>query len=63
MHANSSAYTDSLDKWGDSGRKILRGPSQIQYDFMFGKQFVVNGLISSTIGGQRTMQSALRFKW
>jgi len=93
-----SAFTDSLDQWGNSGRNIMRGPNQIQYDFMFGKQFVITerfrvefrwemynafnspvfnnpastfaangpgtaGVISTTIGGPRTMQSALRFKW
>jgi hypothetical protein len=93
-----SPFTDSLDQWGNSGRNILRGPNQIQYDFMLGKQFAMGeryrvefrwemynafnspvftnpastfaangpgtaGVISSTIGGPRTMQSALRFKW
>lgn len=93
-----SPFTDSLDQWGNSGRNILRGPSQIQYDFMFGKQLAVKeryrvefrwemynafnspvfanpastfaangpgtaGVISSTIGGPRTMQTALRLKW
>jgi len=93
-----SPFTDSLDQWGDSGRNILRGPNQIQYDFMFGKQFAIKeryrlefrwemynafnspvfsnpastfaangpgtaGVISATIGGPRTMQTALRFKW
>ncbi len=93
-----SPFTDSLDQWGNSGRNILRGPSQVQYDFMFGKQFALTeryrlefrwemynafnspvfanpastfaangpgtaGVISSTIGGPRTMQTALRLKW
>jgi len=93
-----SPFTDSLDQWGNTGRNILRGPNQIQYDFMFGKTFAVKeryrmefrwemynafnspvfnnpastfaangpgtaGVISSTIGGPRTMQTALRFKW
>jgi hypothetical protein len=98
LYFDPSAFTDSLDQWGDSGRNILRGPNQIQYDFMFGKQFTLTdryrvefrwemynafnspvfnnpastfaangpgtaGVISSTIGGPRTMQTALRFKW
>jgi hypothetical protein len=29
---NVGAFTDSLDQWGDSGRNILRGPSQVQLD-------------------------------
>ena len=93
-----SPFTDSLDQWGNTGRNILRGPNQIQYDFMFGKTFAAGeryrvefrwemynafnspvfnnpastfaangpgtaGVISSTIGGPRTMQTALRFKW
>lgn len=98
LYFDPSPFTDSLDQWGDSGRNILRGPNQIQYDFMFGKQFAIKeryrlefrwemynafnspvfnnpastfaangpgtaGVISSTIGGPRTMQTALRFKW
>ena len=93
-----SVFTDSLDQWGNTGRNILRGPSQVQYDFMIGKTVAVKeryrlefrwemynafnspvfanpastfaangpgtaGVISSTIGGPRTMQTALRFKW
>jgi hypothetical protein len=27
-----TAFTDSLDQWGDTGRNILRGPSQVQLD-------------------------------
>ncbi len=37
QYFNPAAFTDSLDTWGDAGRNILRGPSQIQYDFMLGK--------------------------
>jgi hypothetical protein len=28
-----TAFQDSLDQWGDTGRNILRGPSQMQLDF------------------------------
>jgi hypothetical protein len=93
-----SPFTDSLDQWGNTGRNILRGPNQVQYDFMFGKQmrfseriqgefrwemynafnrpvftnpastFAANGpgtsgVISSTIGGPRTMQTAVRIRF
>ncbi len=27
-----TAFTDSLDQWGNTGRNILRGPSQVQLD-------------------------------
>jgi outer membrane receptor protein involved in Fe transport len=27
-----TAFTDSLDQWGNTGRNILRGPSQVQVD-------------------------------
>ncbi|MDO8794496.1 MAG: TonB-dependent receptor [Vicinamibacterales bacterium] len=29
---NVGAFADSLDQWGDTGRNILRGPSQVQLD-------------------------------
>ena len=29
---NVAAFADSLDQWGDTGRNILRGPSQVQLD-------------------------------
>jgi hypothetical protein len=35
---NVAAFTDSLDRWGNAGRNILRGPSQSQFDFTLGKQ-------------------------
>ena len=95
---NPSAFTDSLDTWGNAGRNILRGPSQVQYDFMLGKLIKIResyqlefrwetynafnqptftnpastlaaggpgtaGVIASTIGGPRTMQAALRFRF
>lgn len=93
---NVAAFTDSLDRWGNTGRNILRGPSQVQWDFIASKMtnigerlrtefrweiynafntpvftnpgstFAANGpgnagRITSTIGGPRTMQAALRF--
>jgi len=98
LYFDPSVFTDSLDQWGNTGRNILRGPSQMQYDFMFGKQqrlteryrmefrwevynafnspvftnpastFAANGpgtagVISSTIGGPRTMQGAVRMRF
>ena len=30
--STSTAFQDSLDQWGDTGRNILRGPSQMQLD-------------------------------
>ncbi len=32
-----TAFQDSLDQWGDSGRNILRGPSQMQLDLTIGR--------------------------
>lgn len=32
-----TAFQDSLDRWGNSGRNILRGPRQSQFDFSLGK--------------------------
>jgi hypothetical protein len=93
-----TVFTNSLDTWGNAGRNILRGPSQIQYDFMLGKTLKIAesyqlefrwetynafnqptftnpastlaaagpgsaGVIASTIGGPRTMQAALRFRF
>jgi hypothetical protein len=93
-----SVFTNSLDAWGDVGRNTLRGPKQVQYDFMLGKTMKIResyqlefrwetynafnqatftnpastlaaagpgtaGVISSTIGGPRTMQVALRFRF
>ncbi|MBM3795471.1 MAG: hypothetical protein FJW31_15720 [Acidobacteria bacterium] len=95
---NPAAFTDSLDRWGSSGRNILRGPAQRQFDFSLVKNtpltervssefrwelfnafnqatfanpantFAANGpgtagRITSTIGGPRTMQAALRFRF
>ena len=34
---NYEAFADSLDHWGDTGRNILRGPSQSQFDFTLSK--------------------------
>jgi hypothetical protein len=38
---NPAAFTDALDSWGNSGRNILRGPSQRQLDLSLGKRFRV----------------------
>src|SRR5688572_18209081 len=29
---NVAAFADTLDQWGNTGRNILRGPSQVQLD-------------------------------
>ena len=93
-----TAFANSDDRWGNSGRNILRGPVQRQFDFALvkGLRFTetVNtelrwemfnafnqptfsnpnsslpaagygtlGTISSTIGGPRTMQVALRVRF
>lgn len=34
-----SAFQDSLDQWGDTGRNILRGPSQVQLDLVLSRSF------------------------
>lgn len=95
---NTAAFADSLDRWGDTGRNILRGPAQRQFDFSLGKAipfserlrgefrwelfnafnqttfaspastFAANGpgtagRITSTIGGPRTMQGAVRLRF
>src|SRR5581483_5063016 len=36
-----TAFTDSLDSWGNAGRNILRGPSQKQLDLSLGRRFKV----------------------
>lgn len=93
-----AAFVDSRDAWGNAGRNILRGPKQVQYDFMLGKLVKFGesqqmefrwetynafnqatftnpastlaaggpgtaGVIASTIGGPRTMQVALRYRF
>lgn len=95
---NPNAFQNSLDRWGNSGRNILRGPSQTQFDFSLSKSIPVResvrgefrwelfnafntpvfanpvssfpisgagnaGRITSTIGGPRTMQAALRLQF
>ena len=92
---NVTAFQDSLDQWGNTGRNILRGPSQMELDFTLARAvplggrrnlqfrwevfnalntpvfanpastFAANGFgtagrITSTIGGPRTMQVAVR---
>lgn len=34
---NVNAFTDSLDRWGNTGRNIIRGPRQVQHDFVLSK--------------------------
>jgi hypothetical protein len=92
------AFMNSEDRWGNTGRNILRGPSQKQFDFALSKilrfaevysmearleafnvfnqatfsnpnstlpaaGYGTMGAITSTIGGPRTMQVALRLKF
>ncbi len=93
-----TAFTNSEDRWGNSGRNIMRGPIQRQFDFALAKTFKMAetrsmearfeafnafnqvtfsnpnstlpaagfgtmGAITSTIGGPRTLQTALRFRF
>jgi hypothetical protein len=94
-----TAFQNSEDRWGNTGRNILRGPWQRQFDFALAKQIpfterwngelrwelfnafnqatfanpsVVTlpasgfgnlGQITSTIGGPRTMQVAVRVRF
>lgn len=95
---NPAAFMNSEDRWGNTGRNILRGPSQRQFDFALSKLvkfaevysmearleafnvfnqttfsnpnstlpaagYGTMGAITSTIGGPRTMQVALRLKF
>jgi outer membrane receptor protein involved in Fe transport len=36
---NVAAFQDSLDQWGNTGRNILRGPSQVQLDLTVARAF------------------------
>jgi outer membrane receptor protein involved in Fe transport len=38
-----TAFADSLDQWGNTGRNILRGPSQVQLDLTLGRVFPLLG--------------------
>jgi hypothetical protein len=38
---NVAAFTDSLDQWGNTGRNILRGPSQVQLDLTVARSFAL----------------------
>jgi hypothetical protein len=40
---NVAAFQDSLDAWGNTGRNILRGPSQSQLDMTVGRSVQVSG--------------------
>ncbi len=98
QYFDPTAFMNSEDRWGNTGRNILRGPSQRQFDFALAKTtrfaerytvemrweafnafnqavftnpnaslpaagFGTMGVITSTIGGPRTMQMALRLKF
>jgi len=93
-----TVFANSEDRWGNTGRNILRGPVQRQFDFAVARSLPIKeqrsiefrweifnafnqatfsnpvsalpaagtgtaGLISSTIGGPRTMQIALRLRF
>jgi hypothetical protein len=93
-----TGFVNSEDHWGNSGRNILSGPAQKQFDFALAKSIRLRerltgelrweafnafnqptfsnpnaalptagtgtmGAITSTIGGPRTMQVALRLKF
>ena len=38
-----TAFTDSLDAWGNTGRNILRGPSQAQVDLTLARTLTLTG--------------------
>ena len=38
-----TAFTDSLDAWGNTGRNILRGPSQAQLDVTLARTLALAG--------------------
>ncbi len=40
---NVAAFQDSLDQWGNTGRNILRGPSQAQLDLTVARTFPIAG--------------------
>jgi hypothetical protein len=98
QYFDPTAFVNSEDHWGNSGRNILLGPSQKQVDFALAKALHLSekytgelrweafnafnqatftnpnstlpaagvgtmGAITSTIGGPRTMQVALRLKF
>ena len=93
-----TAFMNSEDRWGNTGRNILRGPAQQQFDFALAKNIPMTeststelrweafnafnqatfsnpsstlpaagygtmGAITSTVGGPRTMQLALRVRF
>jgi hypothetical protein len=93
-----TAFANSGDRWGNTGRNILRGPAQRQFDFALTKNVLFTetvttelrwevfnafnqatfsnpnstlpaagygtlGTITSTIGGPRTMQVAMRVRF
>ena len=98
QYFDPTAFMNSDDRWGNTGRNILRGPVQRQWDFSLAKTvkfaetlalearfeafnafnqttfanpsstlpaagYGTIGSISSTVGGPRTLQTALRFRF
>ncbi|HUS05665.1 MAG TPA: carboxypeptidase regulatory-like domain-containing protein [Bryobacteraceae bacterium] len=98
QYFDPTAFANSEDRWGNSGRNILRGPAQRQFDFAVAKSVKwrefytletrleafnafnqatfanpnstlpaagvgTAGVITSTIGGPRTLQIGLRFRF
>jgi hypothetical protein len=46
---NVNAFTDSLDHWGNSGRNIMRGPRQTQFDFTLSKTTKIRENLTSDL--------------
>jgi hypothetical protein len=46
---NVNAFTDSLDHWGNSGRDIMRGPRQTQFDFTLAKVIKIRENLTSDL--------------
>lgn len=98
QYFDPTAFANSEDRWGNTGRNILRGPAQRQFDFALAKNVPLQetvsaelrwevfnafnqatfsnpnstlpaagygtmGAITSTIGGPRTMQVAMRVRF
>ena len=51
---NVAAFQDSLDQWGNTGRNILRGPSQAQLDLTLARSFRCSAASASSCGGRST---------
>ena len=54
---NVAAFQDSLDQWGNTGRNILRGPSQMQLDLTIGRTLPCAPASASSCGGGSTTPS------